>query len=434
MFFFVFFLFLVSFLDPNFALFADSPFSPNWFGSYGEASSGYQVLDGAFANWPIATVDDVTENGLLGRMIDEVEPLLTFNAWGLQRSGFNLNDSPILTRAHGWVGLDLSTAYQWTPETEFAYYAWLINEDAVMRKSNYYPAHAWAHQWNGGAWTYQDHVDLGTDSLLTFEYDRRMGVPLFEQNCFTCPEPGSCNGLTREECKCTSSPALREASPCAEFISSSYSTDNAALYSAYVGFSSEPADTPTKFNILGDLADAWSAPNDPLFWSIHSFIDRELYFYQYVNYKRAEKYHPEEPIDLLLGLSEKQIHVTDLSLVCGDLDQPLEVSYEHGPVFTRGDLGFNTDPDEWLLLRDYMAANVAYLPENWVVVLGDDADEVDIVVREHSWFYEVPENIEGLIDNSTVPNGFDIDFTKPECSQLEGCEEANPLNLLLLVN
>jgi hypothetical protein len=45
-----------------------------------------------------------------------------------------------------------------------------------------------------------------------------------------------------------------------------------------------------------------SSPNDPLFWSLHATIDREFYFYQYVNFTRQDWVFGE--VDPFFGVDE----------------------------------------------------------------------------------------------------------------------------------
>jgi hypothetical protein len=143
-------------------------------------------------------------------------------------------------------------------------------------------------------------------------------------------------------------------------------------------------------SILGDFADPFSSPNDPLFFTLHSAIDREYYFYQYTYLKKAEK---EGPVDIFMGIEDRPDPHSQSRIAADDLDGPIgtvwPVGNPHGPIMKRGWVGLFDDKDDYLTLREMWVDNLPYVPDN-IWNTGIDLDRV----KASGFMYEIPDYIE----------------------------------------
>jgi hypothetical protein len=85
--------------------------SETYFGTPGTEENGYAVVDGPFAFLPVSTVEDT----YLEWLNPWEDKYLVFNGYGLQRSPYNLNPVPTLTRAPSYDGLAPEDYLGWEP-------------------------------------------------------------------------------------------------------------------------------------------------------------------------------------------------------------------------------------------------------------------------------------------------------------------------------
>ena len=210
----------------------------SWFGgSEGDARAGHAVEGGRFAAWrvrPGAALANYT------------------NARGLLRSPWNTNPSDRVTRARHSCGSQTTFAPAlWglclVPP---AFLEWYLCIEPTV--------HTWAHSFLGGIWGTERNCSR-TECFLV----NAVGVPLaWKSGCLDCP--ASCPAAAAEAaCRCRSSPALR-------CLASHAVVGRAPLY--------------------GDFADAWTSPNDPIFFFHHANVDRHLMTWQRARRDQAPHY------------------------------------------------------------------------------------------------------------------------------------------------
>jgi hypothetical protein len=158
--------------------------------------------------------------------------------------------------------------------------------DFFDRTKKEFHNHAWLHQFQGGAWQAFDWSTSSDNERM--RGDAELAGKMSMMACMECPAPGDCSRAGAEEvCECVTSDDIFQSDSCQGWIASNVDRVQANIYN-YLDevFWNKPH---VDMNILGDMADPWSSPNDPLFFSLHGYIDREFYMYQYVNFTLQER-------------------------------------------------------------------------------------------------------------------------------------------------
>jgi hypothetical protein len=111
--------------------------SAKYFGTWGLPETGYQLTDGAFADFPIRTLENAERGSLAGAADQDI----CFNGYGYQRSPWNFNDSPVLTRGNTWAGVvetdsEFGLFLQWNTTEEWEYFEGLTDSGIVLDKAN----------------------------------------------------------------------------------------------------------------------------------------------------------------------------------------------------------------------------------------------------------------------------------------------------------
>jgi len=255
---------------------------------------------------------------------------------------------------------------------------------------------AYPHFFTGGAWG----VDLDVVGLMGQHsvYQEAMNY----HNCWECPEPGSCE--IGEVCECISTEEMRSADECVDIFALMGYMENITIqaqdkagvtYSSYLAWSNwrdlvffnDETDT-VRLEITGEMADLLVPANDPLFFSLHAAVDRELYFYQWIWFQRQELETPEEEVDVFLGYRVGDPDYGD----CSFMDQVLRSLW--GPNFVRGEYGFVDRAEKDITNAEYWCSTLPYVP-----TVNNAHERDDCVLSEASWVYEVPSWVEDLIDN-----------------------------------
>lgn len=201
-----------------------------WFGSSeGNSDKEFAVENGVFANWTVASGANALQ--LLGKGRGWNASKL-INGHGFLRSPWNRNRVEQITRRSTSCGAE--TVFRtslWDVCIAAPFYlAWYTCIDPTV--------HTWAHSFLGGIWG--EGADL---SRIPCYLEHSVEIPAAWGNgCVNCPK--GCKAS--DDCSCSVSKDLR----CAP--------ERAAL---------DPRMT------YGDFADAWTSPNDPIF-----------FFHQYVFY------------------------------------------------------------------------------------------------------------------------------------------------------
>lgn len=208
-----------------------------WFGSSeGDAADGNAVKDGLFAHWRVrANASDISNYT---------------NPYGLLRSPWNVNPSTRITRFRYACGSQTTfDVGVWdTCLTAPHYLEWYTCIDPTV--------HTWAHSFIGGVWNTERNV-----SRLECFLTNAIGIPsLWGNSCLDCTENCQVDG---GECSCKPSRELR----CV--------VDRVLAMKA-----------PT----YGDFSDAWSSPNDPIFFFHHANLDRHLMTWQHKRRDQAPGY------------------------------------------------------------------------------------------------------------------------------------------------
>ena len=119
--------------------------------------------------------------------------------------------------------------------------------------------HTWAHSFVGGVW----HAAHNASRLGCYAQNTVLVPELFTAGCLRCPDscaPGA-------PCTCEAK-RLGRGTPSCELLAASLTP------------------TPT----FGDFADAWTSPNDPIFFPHHANVDRALMRWQRRHPARAPNY------------------------------------------------------------------------------------------------------------------------------------------------
>ena len=179
-----------------------------------------------YADWKLADAE-----GALG------------NGHGLRRSPWNLNPSRQLTRYPLSCGSSTTfrTALWETCAAMPTYVLWYACIDPTV--------HTWAHSFIGGIWDTRHAAPR-----IPCYVENSLLVPeLHTGQCIDCPAAGGCN-------------APNASAPCA--------------CTAVSDLKCEAARPLVPTAIYGDFADAWTSPNDPIFFVHHANVDRNLMAWQ----------------------------------------------------------------------------------------------------------------------------------------------------------
>lgn len=211
-----------------------------WFGSSeGDPSDGNAVKDGRFAHWRVrANAADISNYT---------------NSYGYLRSPWNVNPSPYVTR----YGFSCGASTDWNHSMwelclkSPSYLGWYACVDPTV--------HAWAHSWLGGVWDSESKLPRDACFLKN-----SIGVPkAWQKGCLKCTQNCTDASAAQSSCSCKKANEL-----------SCLATD------ALIGHA------PT----YGDFADAWTSPNDPIFFFHHANIDRHLMTWQHQHSSKAPHY------------------------------------------------------------------------------------------------------------------------------------------------
>ncbi|CAE7266133.1 griF, partial [Symbiodinium sp. CCMP2592] len=207
-----------------------------WFGSSeGDPAQGNAVKDGRFGHWRVATAKEISNLS---------------NSFGLLRSPWNVNPSPFITRHR------FSCGSQTHFEASFwelclkapTYLEWYACVDPTI--------HTWAHSFLGGIWDTERNV-----SRVECFATNAIGIPAaWGDDCLQCQQNCTEPHEAQRSCSCQRSGELR----CL--------ADRILAHKA-----------PT----YGDFADAWTSPNDPIFFFHHANVDRHLMTWQQRHLEKA---------------------------------------------------------------------------------------------------------------------------------------------------
>ncbi|CAJ1407717.1 unnamed protein product [Effrenium voratum] len=211
-----------------------------WFGSSeGDPSEGHAVKDGRFAHWRVRA--------------DAHEVANLSNPFNLLRSPWNVNPSPHITRSR----------YSCGSQTQFDARLW----DLCLRAASFdewYACidptiHTWAHSFLGGVWHTERNVSR-VECFLT----NAIGIPsAYSKGCLRCSSNCTDPAQAQKSCSCERSRELR-------CLADSFLARQAPTY--------------------GDFADAWTSPNDPIFFFHHANVDRHLMMWQQQHREKAPHY------------------------------------------------------------------------------------------------------------------------------------------------
>jgi len=212
-----------------------------WFGSIdGEPTKGHAVSDGRFAHWRIRSAAWDISN-------------LT-SPYGLLRSPWNVNPSTRLTRSKFACGTEtVLTTSAWNRCLDAAsFLLWYACIDPTV--------HTWAHSFLGGIWDVE-----GTEARVSCFLKNALLIPnAWTHGCLRCSQNCTDPQEAQRSCSCNLSPSSL---PC-------------ALPRIFT------KTAPT----FGDFADAWTSPNDPIFFFHHANVDRHLMTWQQQNSEKAPTY------------------------------------------------------------------------------------------------------------------------------------------------
>lgn len=247
-----------------------------WFGSSeGDPAQGNAVKDGRFGHWRVAAAKEISNLS---------------NSFGLLRSPWNVNPSPFITRHR------FSCGSQTHFEASFwelclrapTYLEWYACVDPTI--------HTWAHSFLGGIWDTERNV-----SRVECFATNAIGIPAaWGDDCLQCEQNCTEPDEAQRSCACHRSGELR----CL--------ADRILAHKA-----------PT----YGDFADAWTSPNDPIFFFHHANVDRHLMTWQQRHLEKAPHFGFLEPSIPCKGHGLKDIigaaHPFDGSLLGLEDGRPL---------------------------------------------------------------------------------------------------------------
>ncbi|KAJ1448305.1 hypothetical protein M885DRAFT_539598 [Pelagophyceae sp. CCMP2097] len=254
-------------------------FSSKYFGAFvGDASKGFQVTNGRFGNWPVASGNSTQTNWT--------------NLHGFLRGPMSMNDAPTNTRNGGTmcgVPMGVGNASGWDRCLGFA----------AIKDFHYcldFDVHGMAHFGVGGGWPRfeaQVPIEKPTSLYEPPECASFYGMvgdviegrgkgsyryPL-TRGCLVCPDCDA-KGLAAEECVCT----------CANADCSC-----PGLWSGDPSIVETIVD-PERVQVVGDMYDPISSPNDPLFFLHHANMDRYLSAWMHKHRDQSPFFNfPEDP-------------------------------------------------------------------------------------------------------------------------------------------
>jgi hypothetical protein len=275
----------------------------SWFGSSeGDPNQGNAVLDGRFGHWKIHSKATDVSN-------------LT-NSYGVLRSPWNVNPSPYITRYRYSCGSEtiFKTSIWEVCLKSPLYIGWYACIDPMV--------HSWAHSFIGGIW----NAESNASRIICYVENALIVPEAWGRGCFKC----DANCKQGDTCSCNKSSEAR----CIE--DKFYPGQKAPIY--------------------GDFADAWTSPNDPIFFFHHANVDRSLMTWQQTHQDQAPHYSfpsasvpcqghglndiiaPEVPFaGSLLGHVEEGRVLTNADLIAADglSDTSLYTydSLDRGPTF-----------------------------------------------------------------------------------------------------
>ena len=219
--------------------------------SEGNASNGHAIDGGRYAEWLLATAH-VGEPG---------------NGFGLLRSPWNLNPSWRLTR----YGLSCGSrttfdAAMWERCAAMPdYMAWYSCLDPTI--------HTWAHSFLGGVWD----APIRAARIPCYLESAVLVPELHTAGCLRCPAVGAClsNGSTAGAGAAVGAAAGAATGSCR--------CSAAGGACAVARLLLPPAH-------YGDFADAWTSPNDPIFFAHHANVDRNFVAWQKKHARQAPTY------------------------------------------------------------------------------------------------------------------------------------------------
>jgi len=255
-----------------------------WFGrTEGDESEGNAIKDGRFSHWRVrANASDISAYT---------------NPYGYLRAPWNGNPSPRITRFRYSCGgsTDWNSKMWDVCFKEKTYIGWYACIDPTV--------HTWAHSYLGGVW--------GTD----YSVGR---APCFIRNAVEVPTAWKIGCLTCSSG--TDANVLRQKSLCRK-------TRKLKCFA-------DPIDTAP---IYGDFADAWTSPNDPIFFFHHANVDRHLMTWQQRHVSKAPTYgfpkasipceghglhdlsSPDFPFDpTLLGFPASKVGLSNADIIAVD--------------------------------------------------------------------------------------------------------------------
>eukprot|EP00931_Biecheleriopsis_adriatica_P060248 TRINITY_DN36160_c0_g1_i1.p1 TRINITY_DN36160_c0_g1~~TRINITY_DN36160_c0_g1_i1.p1 ORF type:complete len:841 (-),score=136.83 TRINITY_DN36160_c0_g1_i1:23-2524(-) len=211
-----------------------------WFGSSeGDPNDGHAVKDGRFAHWRIrANASEISNYS---------------NSYNLLRSPWNANPSRHITRHRYSCGSETSfDARIWKLCAEAPdFLAWYACVDPTV--------HTWAHSFLGGVWHTERNVSR-VECFLT----NAIGIPAaWGKGCLECSSNCTDPNAAQKTCRCQRSNKMG-------CIATKPLAKQAPTY--------------------GDFADAWTSPNDPIFFFHHANVDRNLMEWQQRHRSQAPHY------------------------------------------------------------------------------------------------------------------------------------------------
>jgi len=275
--------------------------SDDWFGpSEGDTNHGNGIVQGRYADWKIVQVPNFT-------VTNRSSP------FGYLRSPWNNNKSPHLTRHRFSCGSQTTFEPRvWDVCANMpTYLAWYSCIDPTV--------HTWAHSFLGGIWN-----SARNTSRIECYVKNSVWVPnQYKGRCVLCPR-GCTDEMTEKECECSISKENRCTLDHAGAPSSTY----------------------------GDFADAWTSPNDPIFFPHHANVDRNLMLWQKKHHSKSPTYgfpamHGPFPLgglghalhdviapcspfpSRLIGASKPDFNITN-----DDLLKATDPLQPHGPLYT----------------------------------------------------------------------------------------------------